>query len=164
MKKFDYGKLMIEMQTRVLKSAPVIRAGKYEVLADADENNIYFCVGGSRLYAIMRSRCYLDPGKFKPAGVGQLFRKARDLADINYYKPAGIVLTTEGIKAVKFIDENGGRVYVQEKFINEFSGIEHVYLTQERGARLGPCVVRDNYIHTELGLVMPFNPNHVIDK
>ena len=163
MKKFDFTKLMIEMQTRVLKLAPDTLP-REQVLVDTDENNVYFCVGGFRLYAIMKRYCYIDPEKFKPAKVGQLFKKARDLTDVNYYKPVGIVLTKEGVKVVKFIDENGGRVYIQEKLVNEFSGIDHVYLTQERGARLGPCVVHDNYIHTELGLVMPVNPISVIDK
>lgn len=163
MKKFDFTKLMIEMQTRVLKLAPDTLP-REQVLVDTDENNVYFCVGGFRLYAIMKRYCYIDPEKFKPAKVGQLFKKARDLTNVNYYKPVGIVLTKEGVKVVKFIDENGGRVYIQEKLVNEFSGIDHVYLTQERGARLGPCVVHDNYIHTELGLVMPVNPISVIDK
>lgn len=163
MKRFDFTKLMIEMQTRVLKLAPDTLP-REQVLVDTDENNVYFCVGGSRLYAIMKTYCYLDPEKYRFAKVGQLFKKAREKADVNYYKPVGIVLTKEGVKVVKFIDENGGRVYIQEKLVNEFSGIDHVYLTQERGARLGPCVVHDNYIHTELGLVMPVNPISVIDK
>ena len=163
MKKFDFTKLMIEMQTRVLKLAPDT-SPREQVLVDTDDNNVYFCVGGFRLYAIMKTYCYLDPEKYRFAKVGQLFKKARDLTDVNYYKPVGIVLTTEGAKVVKFVDENGGRVYIQEKFVNEFSGIDHVYLTQERNARLGPCVVHDNYIHNELGLVMPVNPNSVIDK
>lgn len=161
MKKFSYEKLTIEMQTRVLKAA---NDPRQNILVDTDENNIYFCVEGFRLYAIMKRYCYLDPEKFKPAKVGQLFKKAADLTDVNYYKPVGTVLTKEGVKVVKFIDENGGRVYIQEKFINEFSGIDHIYLKQERGARLGACVVRDNYAHIDLGLVMPVNPCVVIDQ
>lgn len=158
MKKFSYEKLMIEMQTRVLKSATDKRPGK-RILADADEDNIYFCVGGFRLYKIPRQFCFLDCAKFDHAAFGEIYRKTANLPEADYMKPAGIVLNKEGDKLVKFTGtddrDRPRRVYIQEKFINEYGGIEHVYVVQERGNRRGPCIVATNYLDARLGLVMP---------